>query len=344
MKKILMLTFIAFIAFACKNSAQPETQEQQKKEEIKFEWASYENSRFDFSVSYPDFLIPQGESGNGDGQRFISEDEKFQFWAYVDFKMNATFDDAPSFDEAYEQDVNQENVEYNEKRQDNYYVSGHIDKNTLFSKYTYFRNMNYYVLYFQFPDAEARFFSPIVDTIVASFDCDGGENHDVENFINGFLKDCWIGKNFDALLRDNSAILNKYIDKDLGIARLHAPGTIPRFAKRNENFGYDNYTDFETTFNGKYTLTMCKENYDLPCNFDFEDKNGKIVCYDFVSDLPSLVDPETFEISSLTPMYPSSKIMLVYLPNKYNSPRAFYFILVNKNWKLIIVDDTLCSA
>src|SRR5690554_1190451 len=153
MKKILMLTFIAFIAFACKNSAQPETQEQQKKEEIKFEWASYENSRFDFSVSYPDFLIPQGESGNGDGQRFISEDEKFQFWAYVDFKMNATFDDAPSFDEAYEQDVNQENVEYNEKRQDNYYVSGHIDKNTLFSKYTYFRNMNYYVLYFQFPDA-----------------------------------------------------------------------------------------------------------------------------------------------------------------------------------------------
>ncbi|HPX76056.1 MAG TPA: hypothetical protein PLW77_05685, partial [Bacteroidales bacterium] len=139
-------------------------------------------------------------------------------------------------------------------------------------------------------------------------------------------------------------ILNKYIDKDLGIARLHAPGTIPRFAKRNENFGYDEYTDFKTIFKGKYTLTMCKENFDLPCNFDFENENGKIVCYDFVSDLPNLVDPETFEISSLTPMYPSSKIMLVYLPDKYNNPRAFYFILVNKSWKLIIVDDTLCSA
>jgi hypothetical protein len=35
----------------------------------------YNNEKFDFSISYPaNFLIPQGESPNGDGQRFISKD------------------------------------------------------------------------------------------------------------------------------------------------------------------------------------------------------------------------------------------------------------------------------
>lgn len=39
----------------------------------------YVNVRFEFSVNYPsELLFPQGESDNGDGQRFISKDEKVE--------------------------------------------------------------------------------------------------------------------------------------------------------------------------------------------------------------------------------------------------------------------------
>jgi hypothetical protein len=38
-------------------------------------WATYANTRFAFSICYPkDLLVPQGESPNGDGQKFLSKD------------------------------------------------------------------------------------------------------------------------------------------------------------------------------------------------------------------------------------------------------------------------------
>ena len=86
MKNILLLFLIVFLSFACNRTKQSENQDKHSKIENNTEWATYHNARFDFSISYPNFLIPQGESGNGDGQKFISEDEKFQFWAYVDLK------------------------------------------------------------------------------------------------------------------------------------------------------------------------------------------------------------------------------------------------------------------
>ncbi len=41
------------------------------------DFQTYDNDRFDYSISYPsNFLIPQGVSGNGDGQRFVSKDNR----------------------------------------------------------------------------------------------------------------------------------------------------------------------------------------------------------------------------------------------------------------------------
>lgn len=41
------------------------------------DYETYENDRFDYSISYPsNFLIPQGVSANGDGQRFVSKDNR----------------------------------------------------------------------------------------------------------------------------------------------------------------------------------------------------------------------------------------------------------------------------
>lgn len=46
-------------------------------------YRTYQNARFDFSVSYPaDVLIPQGESENHDGQKFRSPDGRAEMLVY----------------------------------------------------------------------------------------------------------------------------------------------------------------------------------------------------------------------------------------------------------------------
>lgn len=343
MKNILLLFLIVFLSFACNRTKQSENQDKHSKIENNTEWATYHNARFDFSISYPNFLIPQGESGNGDGQKFISEDEKFQFWAYVDFKMNKNFDDIPSFDEAYEQDINKENIEFSSMEYDYYYIYGQLDENTVFAQYTYFYNLTYYVLYFQYPKAEEAYFIGFVETIENSFAYKNDESQYVVDFIYEFLNDCWTNKNFNALLRDNAQDLQKYIDEDLDIIRFHSPGAIPQLATRAENFGFDKYTDFTTVFNVEYSVLSDESLREFLCDLDFGE-DGARAYYEFTNELPNLVDPETYEVSSIKSRYPESKIMTVYLPNKYHNPLAFYFILINKTWKLIIVDDSLCSA
>ena len=37
-------------------------------------WNLYENARFGYRALYPDFLIPEEESENGDGRKFVSSD------------------------------------------------------------------------------------------------------------------------------------------------------------------------------------------------------------------------------------------------------------------------------
>ena len=50
------------------------------------EYGTYANPRFDFSVRFPkDLLTPQGESENGDGNTFLSEDQQTKLSAWGDF-------------------------------------------------------------------------------------------------------------------------------------------------------------------------------------------------------------------------------------------------------------------
>ena len=47
------------------------------------DYETYDNDRFDYSISYPsNFLIPQGVSANGDGQRFVSRDNRVVMAAF----------------------------------------------------------------------------------------------------------------------------------------------------------------------------------------------------------------------------------------------------------------------
>ncbi|MEQ8173018.1 MAG: hypothetical protein ABRQ38_29305 [Candidatus Eremiobacterota bacterium] len=48
-------------------------------------WNSYSNARFGYDIEYPDILLPQEESQNGDGRKFISSDEKSILTVYGAF-------------------------------------------------------------------------------------------------------------------------------------------------------------------------------------------------------------------------------------------------------------------
>ena len=46
-------------------------------------WKSYTNERFQYAICYPeDLLVPQGESPNSDGQKFLTKDGRaaYSLW------------------------------------------------------------------------------------------------------------------------------------------------------------------------------------------------------------------------------------------------------------------------
>lgn len=335
--RFLAVIFVFLFFFSCGNYSNKTTTEDEK---IMF--SSYYNERFEFGLDYPDFLIPQGESDNGDGQKFISDDGLIQMWAYIDYKMNKTFDGVPSVDEAYEADKNMDNVIKSLEEYNYYYIYGKIDDKTLFAKYTFFHNLNYLVLYFQYPISEDSNMESLIKTVVESFYFNEHSDYNVMSYIRKFIDACWIDKNFNLILKNDSEVLESFVDSDLGLCRLYSPGAIPRLATKKDNYGFDEYTDFTSKFTKKYYVHEYDPSIPL-CELDFGE-DFTLVYYQFVNELPNLVDPETFEISSLNKNYPKADFMVLYLPDKYENPRALYFIFIHNKWKLIIIDDTLCSA
>jgi hypothetical protein len=45
-------------------------------------YKTYSNARFEYSISYPNLLVPQGEATNGDGQKFRSRDGRAELIVY----------------------------------------------------------------------------------------------------------------------------------------------------------------------------------------------------------------------------------------------------------------------
>ena len=72
MKELIYSFPILFLMllFAC-----GENTDKAKAQQNNVNYKTYHNHRYDYTVEYPDFLIPQGEGGRQDGQKFISEDQ-----------------------------------------------------------------------------------------------------------------------------------------------------------------------------------------------------------------------------------------------------------------------------
>ena len=310
-------------------------------------YTGYYNERYEYGTEYPDILIPQGETDSGDGQTFVSEDGRSTMLVYRDFRM-LTGEPLP-IDKAFADDVKQLKPAYKKLYKDHYELRGTTDEGKLFSRFTMCSGDNYFTIEMQYAKSDAALFADIMRHVSDRFYVMGVNDSFVE-FIFNFANECYWEHNFNRMLRDNDQRLVKYIDSKMGIRRYYNPGALAYLYDRKQNFGFDDYTDFETEpEDGGEVCAKELPKDAIPCELDFyHGKGSPEIYYGEISKVPDeVVNSETFETREVPLLYPEAKIMVVYLPGYYNEnvfPRGFYFIETPNGWKLAFVDDSLCSA
>lgn len=86
---------------------------------------SYCNEMHDYCIDYPNFLIPQGESSNRDGQRFISEDDESYMLVFFEYKIDGE-GNILSFNEAFKAE-SEAIIDCKAELHDNYYILSYKD-------------------------------------------------------------------------------------------------------------------------------------------------------------------------------------------------------------------------
>ena len=304
----------------------------------------YCNERYGYCVDYPDFLIPQGEADNGDGQQFISEDGWQKMWVYRDAKMDIETGAPLSLERAYRDDLPQKKVTGKELSDNHYFIKGKKDGETTFQQYTLLAGDDFFTIYLEYPDGDDTLFNAIAEQASGSFSFGAVSYGEFFAYLSDFLNECYYNVNFNTLLRDKDKRLAKHIDPNMDVRRYHAPGAMAKLYNRADNFGFDEYTDFETMpeAEGEYSLQLM-DAAEMLCDLDFE--GYAKLYYHLVDYVPEVVvNTETFELAPVDVPYPDADIMVVYLPDRFSNPRAFYFFETPSGWKLAFVDDSLCGA
>ena len=359
MKKLsYLLLFLVFLA-AC-NGSKGKTDTQQNNVKYK----TYHNDRYDYTLEYPDFLIPQGEATNQDGQKFFSEDQKTQLLVYREHKLDFNSDgEILPIGKAYEEDLKLKEGIFNKKIEDRHYIIEYKADSLLHTDYATLNGDSYFNIRFKYPEKEKEMMKSVIEYVISSFKMEvtdakgsepegkasaGGEEDKFLPFIEGFLRDCYWGKNFNSLLRNNDKTLATYLDPKMDVRRYYAPGTVTKLGTRAEDFGFSLEDDFMTRPRATSDLIFEYVNDNgSPCELIYSDINSEIylIYYVQVQNVPDVVvNMETFEIKPVKIYYPKAEVMAVYLPDKYGNPRGFYFINAPDGWKLAFVDDALCGA
>ena len=134
------------------------------------EYRTYHNARFDYSVSYPaDLLIPQGESVNGDGQRFLSKDGRTELAVYGSYNsLDQTLNDVLTQESERSPDHPNRVVTYKVLRGDWFVVSGIEDRRIFYQK-TMLRGSTFKTFRIEYDESQKQTFDSIAAFIARSF-------------------------------------------------------------------------------------------------------------------------------------------------------------------------------
>jgi hypothetical protein len=126
-------------------------------------YRTYSNARYGFSIAYPvGILVPQGESDNGDGQRFASRSGGATLTAYGSNRMDRSLQD--EFQTAQEN----RNVTYRVLKRDMFVVSGTANGKIFYQK-TLLRGDSFKTFIIEYDEHERGTFDPITTRISRSF-------------------------------------------------------------------------------------------------------------------------------------------------------------------------------
>lgn len=198
--KLTLYIFACFLFLACQNKEdqekirkleyeqgklklQLENQEEQKEitqrtvtdkntdenfEEEKAQFNVYCNNRFDFCIHYPDKLIPQGESDNGDGQFFTSNDGKSSLAVYRSFRNL----DGNGIDFKREFESDQQlysKVTYKKYAKDFFVISGFNEIGNIFYEKSILKNGEFITSVLIYPQSERKYFDKASEKIFKTF-------------------------------------------------------------------------------------------------------------------------------------------------------------------------------
>ncbi|MFJ1261363.1 hypothetical protein ACILDS_01525 [Capnocytophaga canis] len=166
------------------------------------------------------------------------------------------------------------------------------------------------------------------------------------SFINDvgfdFLNKCYYERNLNTYIRDEHDNLKEFMDPAIGLRRYHLPGAMVYLSGKDENYGFMDFDDFEfePTSQGESTLSVMDVNQD-PCELDFN--QGRTAYLHLVKELPEYFSQQTNEIEKVVLPYKDAKIIVMYVMDKYERPKALFFIDTPKGMKLGFVDDAVCG-
>jgi hypothetical protein len=127
-------------------------------------YESYCNSRFAYCIDYPTALVPQGEAGNGDGQRFISKDSKVSLavWGQFDALSHG-------IKGQIKMDSEDKKITYKVLKTNWFIISGYTKEGNIFYQKTMLIDDTFKTFVWEYPPAEKAVYDRVCARLVSSF-------------------------------------------------------------------------------------------------------------------------------------------------------------------------------
>jgi len=131
----------------------------------------YHNLRFGYSIAYPkDILYPQGESDNGDGQKFLSKDANASLIVYgSNNTLGQSLEDLFLKESRGGTPKNPLKVVTYRLLKNNWFVVSGYYPGKVFYQKTILNNDQFKSFYFEYPESQKKIYDPITKHISRSF-------------------------------------------------------------------------------------------------------------------------------------------------------------------------------
>jgi hypothetical protein len=134
-------------------------------------YETYHNDRFDYSIDYPkDILFPQGESDNGDGQKFLSKDANTSLLVYATHNaLDQSLEDAYREQSRGGTAENPKKVVTYKVLKDNWFIVSGYNAGRVFYQKTIVNGDIFKTFVLEYDEEKKQLYDPITKRLASSF-------------------------------------------------------------------------------------------------------------------------------------------------------------------------------